>query len=296
MLGGREGIWARGRKPTYLSLQVADQHPIQNLPGLVAVAYVLESLSRILAAYVKEDFFTASGHQLASCVQFPCRTKLLDGYVVRADRQSGRARDAAVGTLAGMRKHWGKKTNTLSWMTMYRSFLEVCSLTSEISQELCEAAVLGTVESGYLATLCSATQRSLARSYLKHTRLLRARDPYLTPPINNGISFPNGVRSHETRLLQQLLRMLPLCGLPSRSGPRIRKLPYVRRWSAPFPPLFRFLSSSKAIAFLPPFLCFERLASTKNAQSKPNCGLNKMNLEMPCPPPTERAWAFSENT
>ena len=35
----------------------------------------------------------------------------LDGYVVRADRQSGRARDAAVGTLAGMRKHWGKKTN-----------------------------------------------------------------------------------------------------------------------------------------------------------------------------------------
>lgn len=50
---------------TYLSLQVADQHPIQNLPGFVAVAYVLEGFGRVLAADVEEDFFTASVCALA---------------------------------------------------------------------------------------------------------------------------------------------------------------------------------------------------------------------------------------
>ena len=45
---------------TYLSLQWPHQHPLQNLPRLVAVADIFKGFGCILAAYVEEDFFTAT--------------------------------------------------------------------------------------------------------------------------------------------------------------------------------------------------------------------------------------------
>lgn len=49
------GMW-----DSYNSLQVADQKAVEDLSGLVAVAYVLESLGRVLTSYVNENFFSAA--------------------------------------------------------------------------------------------------------------------------------------------------------------------------------------------------------------------------------------------
>ena len=44
----------------YLALQGADEHVIENLAGLVAVADILERLGSVLAADIEEDFLTAA--------------------------------------------------------------------------------------------------------------------------------------------------------------------------------------------------------------------------------------------
>jgi hypothetical protein len=44
----------------YLSLQIANKQPTEDLARLVAVADVFEGFGCVLAAYVEEDFFAAS--------------------------------------------------------------------------------------------------------------------------------------------------------------------------------------------------------------------------------------------
>lgn len=44
----------------YLSLEFADQQALEDLTRFVAVAYVFECFGCVLAAYVKEDFLSAT--------------------------------------------------------------------------------------------------------------------------------------------------------------------------------------------------------------------------------------------
>ena len=45
---------------TYLSLQRAHEHALEDLARLVAVADVFEGFSCVLTAYIEEDFFAAA--------------------------------------------------------------------------------------------------------------------------------------------------------------------------------------------------------------------------------------------
>lgn len=63
----------RPTRTVYLSLEVADQQTVEDLPGLIAVANVLERLGGILAAHVEQDLFTTSVVKLTVSRRITCR-------------------------------------------------------------------------------------------------------------------------------------------------------------------------------------------------------------------------------
>ena len=58
---------------SYLSLEVADQQAVEDLPGLITVANVLERLGCVLTADVEQDLFTTSVVNLTVSRRITCR-------------------------------------------------------------------------------------------------------------------------------------------------------------------------------------------------------------------------------
>lgn len=128
-----------GERDVYLALQRANKQPIQNLARLVRVANVLKRLGAVLAADIEHHLLTATATMSAyarSVALPPGRTPpCAPSAQWRGDRVKGSGGEST-------RHGQGKQTYgcsstklvqsyTLSWTTMYRSFLEACSETSE---------------------------------------------------------------------------------------------------------------------------------------------------------------------